>query len=79
MPIYEFKCGSCGHQKEILIMKQSDLKGSRKLGCDKCKGMYNKIISLPADPVVHGFNEKNGYSNASKKGKKDGKRETKNS
>jgi len=74
MPIYEFECGSCGHKKEILIMKQSDLKGSHKLGCKKCKGMYNKIMSAPSDPVVKGFNEKNGYSNAGKKGKKNGKK-----
>ncbi len=73
MPIYEFECESCGHKKEILIMKQSDLKGSRKLGCDKCKGMYKKIMSAPSDPIVHGFNEDNGYSNV-KKGKKDVKK-----
>ena len=73
MPIYEFECGTCGHKKEILIMRESDLKGSDKLGCAKCKGMYNKIMSAPSDPVVHGFNEKNGYSNASKRGKKNDK------
>jgi len=78
MPIYEFKCGSCGHEKEILIMKQSDLKGSHKLGCDKCKGIYDRIMSLTSDPVVHGFNEKNGYSNASKKGKKNARKKPRN-
>lgn len=67
MPIYEFECSSCGHTKEILMIKKSDWKGSHKLGCDKCKGMYRKIISAPSDPVVKGFNEKNGYSNAGKK------------
>lgn len=70
MPIYEFECESCGHEKEILIMKKSDLKGSHKLGCDKCKGMYRRILSVPSDPVVHGFNDKNSYG---LKGKKDGK------
>jgi len=74
MPIFEFRCGSCGHTKEILIIRQSDLRGSHKLGCDKCKGMYTKIMSAPSDPIVHGFNEKNGYSNARKKGKKDDKK-----
>ena len=74
MPIYEFVCGSCGHKKEILIRKKSDLEGSHKLGCDKCKGMYDKVMSAPSDPVIHGFNEKNGYSNAGKKGKKSGKK-----
>lgn len=76
MPIYEFECQSCGHKKEILILKQSDLKGSHKLGCDKCKGMYKKIMSTPADPVIHGFNEGNGYSNAAK-GRKKKKKGTK--
>jgi putative FmdB family regulatory protein len=73
MPIYEFECSVCGHTKEILMIKKSDWKGSHKLGCDKCKGMYHKIISAPSDPVVKGFNEKNGYSNVPPKGKKDGK------
>lgn len=74
MPIYEFKCSSCGHEKEILIIKQSDLKGSHKLGCDKCKGIYTKIMSAPSDPVIHGFNEDNGYSNVKKGKKKDEKK-----
>jgi putative FmdB family regulatory protein len=72
MPIYEFKCGSCGHEKEILIVKKSDMQGSHKLGCDKCKGMYEKVMSAP-NHVVHGYNEDNGYSNAGKKVKKNGK------
>ena len=73
MPIYEFECTSCGHKKEILILKESDLKGSHKLGCDKCKGMYKKVISVTADPIIHGFNEKNGYSNAKEKPSKHSK------
>ena len=72
MPIYEFKCGSCGDEREILMLKESDWKGSHKLGCKKCKGMYERIMSVPAQPVIHGYNADNGYSN--KKGKKkDGK------
>lgn len=70
MPIYEFECQSCGHRKEILMVKKSDWEGSNKLGCDKCKGMYKKVISAPAEPIIHGFSEANGYSNASKKDKK---------
>lgn len=73
MPIYEFECELCGHRKEILILKESDLKGSHKLGCDKCKGMYKRIISAPAEPIIHGFNAKNGYSNANKKTNKTNK------
>lgn len=72
MPIYEFQCESCGHKKEILIMKKSDLKGSHKMGCDKCKGMYKQVISA-ANFKVDGYNAKNLYSNV-KDVKKDGKR-----
>ena len=72
MPIYEFQCESCGDKKEILIVKESDLKGSHKLGCDKCKGMYKKIMSVPSEPVIHGFNAANQYS-SKKKRKKNGK------
>jgi putative FmdB family regulatory protein len=75
MPIYEFKCTSCGHEKEILILKQSDLKGSNKLGCDKCKGMYEKIMSAPAEPVIHGYNDKNSYGLKNKNDKKKPKKE----
>lgn len=70
MPIYEFKCTSCGHEKEMLIVKQSELKGSNKLGCDKCKGMYEKILSVTSPPIIEGFNAKNRYSHEHKKRKK---------
>lgn len=71
MPIYEFECEACGHKKEILIVKKSDLKGSHKLGCDKCKGMYKRILS-PTNFKVEGYSADNQYSNK-KKVKKDGK------
>jgi len=77
MPIYEFKCPSCGHEKEILITKSSDLKGSHKLGCDECKGMYEKVMSA-ANFKIDGYNAKNRYSNV-KDVKKDGKKQNKNS
>jgi len=74
MPIYEFKCEACGHVKEILILKPSDLKGSKKMGCDKCKGMYKRIMSAPSDPVIHGFNAKNSYSHEKNDKKKKDKK-----
>lgn len=74
MPIYEFQCEACGHKKEILMRKPSDWKGSHKLGCDKCKGVYKKIMSAPSDPVIHGFNEKNRYSHTKDAEKNKGKR-----
>ena len=75
MPIYEFKCQSCGHEKEILIMKESDLKGSHKLGCDKCKGMYKRLISAP-NHKIEGYSYDNLYGLKGKKRKKkdDGKK-----
>ena len=67
MPIYEWKCEACGREVEILHKKpvKNDWRG-----CDKCKGTMKRKISAPSDPVVHGFSEKNGYSNAGKKTKK---------
>ena len=71
MPIHEWKCEACGREVEILH-KRSVKKDWR--GCDKCKGIMKRKISTPSDPVVHGFSEKNGYSNAGKKAKKNGKK-----
>ena len=75
MPIHEFQCPKCGHKKEILMVKSTDWKGTEKLGCDKCKGVYKQVISAPSHQI-HGFNEANGYSNkktVKKKKKKDKK------
>lgn len=74
MPIYEFQCESCGHKKEILMVKKSDWKGSHKLGCDKCKGKYKKVISAP-NFKVEGFNEKNRYSHTKDVKKSERKRD----
>lgn len=73
MPIYEFVCSSCGHKKEILIRKKSDMEGSHKLGCDKCKGLYERIISAP-NFKVDGFSAKNGYSSTKNKKPNEGKK-----
>jgi putative FmdB family regulatory protein len=75
MPIYEFECESCGHKKEILILKKSDMKGSHKLGCDKCKGMYKKVMSAP-NHNIEGYSYKNGYGlRGNKKNDRPSKRE----
>lgn len=71
MPIYEFQCTSCGHKKEILMVKKSDWKGSHKLGCDKCKGMYKQVMSAP-NFNVKGFSAKNSYSRVKGKEKPGG-------
>ncbi len=69
MPIHEFQCTSCGHKKEILMVKKSDWKGSHKLGCDKCKGMYKQVMSAPSFFNVKGFSAKNSYSRKKEKKK----------
>jgi putative FmdB family regulatory protein len=76
MPIYEFKCSSCGHKKEILMLKESDWKGSHKLGCDKCKGMYERVLSAP-NFKIKGFSADNNYSSVKEKTNKDGRPKTK--
>lgn len=70
MPIFEFECESCGYKKEILIIRKADRKESHKLICPKCKGTYEKIMSTPSEPIIHGFSADNGYSNAKKVKKK---------
>ena len=41
MPIYEYMCAKCGHQKEVL-QKFSDPPIAR---CDRCQGKMKKLIS----------------------------------
>jgi putative FmdB family regulatory protein len=74
VPIYEWKCEACGREVEILH-KRPVKKDWR--ACDKCKGIMKRKISAPSEPVVHGFSEKNGYSNIKDTGKNGKKPSTK--
>lgn len=65
MPIYEVRCEACGHEDEVIITRRSQLKGSNKMGCRKCKGMY-EIIPSAANFKVKGYNAQNRYSNEKK-------------
>lgn len=43
MPIYEYSCGTCGHQFEALV------RGATLPECPKCKGgELERVFSLPA-------------------------------
>ena len=43
MPIYEFRCDSCGHSFEELIFRQSEVE---QLVCPKCgKQQVNRLMS----------------------------------
>lgn len=44
MPIYEYRCSSCGHRFEK-IQKSS---GSRPARCPKCGGAAKRLVSAPA-------------------------------
>ncbi len=67
MPIYEYKCESCGREKEILHRKipKRDWRG-----CDKCKGIMKHVMSV-TNHKVEGFSYDNHYG---LKGKKDAKK-----
>ena len=42
MPIYEYKCTTCGHQTELL----QTMKAKRRYDCPKCKKKtLNRVIS----------------------------------
>ena len=68
MPIYEYECKDCGRRREILHKTRPVTDTDE---CDICEGVMNRILSVPAPADVKGFNEKNGYSNAGKKPKKE--------
>jgi putative FmdB family regulatory protein len=49
MPIYEYVCGDCGQEFELLV------RGSEKLSCPSCgKSKLNKQLSVPAAHMAGG-------------------------
>lgn len=44
MPIYDYKCHKCSHEKEVVVL--SGLSDS--IWCDKCGGTMQKVMSAPA-------------------------------
>ena len=69
MPIYEFECEECGRVVEHLFTTK-EAKVLTFLECGKCGGRMKKLISVPSDPIIHGFNAENSYSHTKNKKKK---------
>lgn len=57
MPIYEFRCGSCGHVFELLAMRTGDQKEAR---CPKCDGGDLSRVMSACASVVHGSKDAPG-------------------
>lgn len=53
MPIYAFKCPTCGTQKEEIVKM-----GTTKTTCEKCGGESEKQLSMR----FHGHGLPNGFS-----------------
>jgi putative FmdB family regulatory protein len=50
MPIYEYKCGKCGHKFEEL----QDMSAAKTSACPKCKGNADRILSAATAISSHG-------------------------
>lgn len=61
MPIYEYKCGSCGNVVEV-IQKMSD---ARLTTCETCSGPLEKLLSRTSFQLSGGGWYKSGYSKGS--------------
>jgi len=59
MPIYDFKCSTCGAERTQLVRGNTDVE---MLVCSGCGGNMDKVPSVPSSPVIKGYNAKNGYS-----------------
>lgn len=44
MPLYEFRCESCGHELETLVAFSEPLPTT----CEKCGGVLKKLLAAPA-------------------------------
>ena len=51
MPIYEYRCGNCGHQFEKFSTKMTD---TSSLDCPKCDGLAERLISGGAGLLFKG-------------------------
>lgn len=71
MPIYEYQCEKCKKTREI-FWKRLPKPHLDFVNCE-CGGNMTRIMSVPSEPIVHGFNAKNRYSNEKGKKKKDKK------
>jgi len=49
MPIYPFKCSTCGHEEDVLLSRVVD-----SLPCPQCDGISVKQVTSPAIVRVEG-------------------------
>ena len=69
MPIYEYRCSSCEHIKEIFQSIKDD--EDREVVCDVCNKKMKKIISV-SNFILKGTGwYKTDYKSSQDKGKKD--------
>lgn len=57
MPIYVYKCRTCGHEHEQLVLKAEDL----PKGCPMCDGPLARQVTSAA-VAINGYSAANGYS-----------------
>jgi len=72
MPIYEYRCRSCGREFEVIV--RSGGRGPRK--CQHCSGRLEKLVSRAAFQLKGGGWFAEGYTSSGGK-KSDTKTETK--
>jgi putative FmdB family regulatory protein len=62
MPLFEFRCESCGLVQEKLMSFQDAI--TKAVHCPQCHVVTFRQQSAPGSVRVDGFNSVNGYSSA---------------
>ena len=60
MPIFDYECGNCGNIFEKIEFHNTPKE--LKVFCKKCKGVSKKIPSGSYSFKIHGYSERDGYS-----------------
>jgi len=79
MPLYDYSCGKCGHEKEVRHAI-SEI-GKIEVLCDHCGAQMKKMMSVPAlvgfDNIGRSVSKKDKNSNGSESNGKVVKKEAK--